>query len=111
MQQVDATQVKKGSLCEVFHGKDWWKCKVQATNVETNEILVHYVNGNKSDDEWVALASSRIRPSSQTSPAPQIRENLERSDIQLHEDTTKRTRTSLSQVCTKFRPFHHFVLV
>ena len=58
----------RGCFVEVSWGTDWWQAtakRIKADggmpNVCKGHILVSYVGGTEEDDEWIAIASGRLR--------------------------------------------------
>ena len=57
----------KGGFVEVRWGDDWWQAKAKRIktgktgNVQKGHVYVSYVGGTADDDEWVSIASGRLR--------------------------------------------------
>jgi len=59
----------KGTRLETHYDGDWWESVIVDVDAERGALL-HYVGGEDSEDEWIPLSSTRLRPpQSEAEPA------------------------------------------
>ncbi|EKX46130.1 hypothetical protein GUITHDRAFT_152532, partial [Guillardia theta CCMP2712] len=56
---IEGMQVGKGGSVEVEAEGEWWDAEV--IKIKNGQIKIHYVGGLSQDDEWIPIASSRVR--------------------------------------------------